>query len=172
MSQPWISAYRGKTPNIHSDAFVDISVRVIGAVKIEQDASIWPMAVLRADSAEVQIGRRAGVLDLALVEAPEGHPVRIEEEALVSHGATVHGATIESGALIGIGAIVLDGATVGTGSIVGSGSLITPGTLVPANSLVLGVPGKIVRETTAEERRTIWDQVEELYEKSRYLMRA
>jgi len=166
----WITPYGGKKPNIHPDAFVDVSARIIGDVQVDKGASIWPMAVLRADSAEIRIGRCAAVLDLALIEAPEGQPVWVEEEALISHGAIVHGARIGSRSLVGIGAIVLDGALICAGSIVGAGSLVPPGTEIPPNSLVLGIPGKVVRKTTPQERQTILEQLEQLHRKSRHII--
>jgi carbonic anhydrase/acetyltransferase-like protein (isoleucine patch superfamily) len=169
-SNPWVTPYQDKLPSIHPDACVDVSVRIIGDVRVEQGASIWPMAVLRADAEMIHVGRGAAILDHALLEAPEGHPVRIGDEALVSHGAIIHGAQIESQSLVGIGAIILDGARVSTGSIIGAGSVVPPGTEIPPGSLVLGVPGKIVRATTAKERASIRDQIQELHEKSRCLM--
>lgn len=162
----WITAYGQKVPRVHPGAWVDVAARILGAVVVEEQASIWPMAVLRADSESITVKRRAAVLDLALVEAPEGHPVTVGEEAIVSHGAKVHGATLEPGCLVGIGAIVLDGALVSTGAIVGAGALIPPGMVVPPNSLVLGIPGKVVRETTSREREIILAQVQELLAKS------
>jgi len=135
---PWITPYRDKVPNIHPNAFIDISVRIIGDVEVAEEASIWPMAVLRADSAQIRIDRRAAVLDLSLLEAPEGYPVWVEEESLISHGALIHGACIKSRALVGIGAIILEGALVSTGCIIGACSLVTAGTHIPPNSLVLG----------------------------------
>lgn len=166
MGNNWITPFKDKVPFIHPKAFVDVSARIIGDVLVEEGASIWPMAVLRADDNGIRIGRRAAILDLVLLEAPKGHPVLIEDEALVSHGAIVHGAHIQSRALVGIGAIVLDGAVVGTGSIIGAGSIVTPGTRIPGNSLVLGVPGKIIRETGPEERHSISKQLEELQQKA------
>jgi len=127
----YITGYEGKNPRIHCSVFIDISARVIGDVVIEEGSSIWPMAVLRADSADIYIGRRSAVLDHSLIESPEGHPVRIEEEVLVSHGAIVHGAHIYSNTLIGLGAIVLEGAIVSSGSIVGAGSLVVAGAHIP-----------------------------------------
>jgi carbonic anhydrase/acetyltransferase-like protein (isoleucine patch superfamily) len=128
------------------------------------------MAVLRADGAGIRIGEKAAVLDLALLEAPEDFPVWIEEGALISHGALIHGARIQARSLVGVGAIVLDGAVISTGSIIGAGSLITANTRIPPNSLVLGTPGRVVRETTGEERQNISRQIEGLYEKSRSYM--
>ncbi len=166
-ANPRISSFGSWVPAIHPSAFVDLSARIIGDVIVEAEASIWPMAVLRADSAQIRIGRRAAVLDLVLLEAPEGNPVVLEDEAIVSHGAMVHGARIESRALVGIGAIVLDGAVVSSGSIVGAGALVPPAAKIPPNSLVLGIPGRIIRETTPEERSRTLDQIEELRLKSR-----
>jgi len=161
-----ITPFNGKMPSIHCDAFVDLSARVIGDVTIEEGASIWPMAVIRADSANIHISRNAAVLDLSLVEAPAGHPVIIDEETLISHRAVIHGAQIQKRVLVGIGAIILDGAVVSSGSIVAAGSVVAPGTRIPPNSLVVGMPGKVVRGTTEKERGLVLEQVHELYTKS------
>ena len=169
-NRPWITAFEGRTPQIHPEAFVDVSARIIGDVGLARGTSVWPMAVLRADSDEIRLAARAAVLDLALVEAPTSQPVHIGEEALISHGAMVHGARVESRALVGVGAIVLDGAVVGEGSLIGAGALITPGLKIPPNSLVLGSPGRIIRETTPEDRARLLEQIEELYQKSRQMM--
>jgi carbonic anhydrase/acetyltransferase-like protein (isoleucine patch superfamily) len=161
------SAYADKVPVVRVGAWVDVSARLLGDVLVEEEASVWPMAVLRADSQSIRVEKRAAVLDLALVEAPQGYPVIIGQEAIVSHGAKVHGATLEPLCLVGIGAIVLDGAVICTGSIVGAGAVVPPRAVIPPNSLVLGVPGKVVRQTTEQERRSILTQVEELLAKSR-----
>jgi carbonic anhydrase/acetyltransferase-like protein (isoleucine patch superfamily) len=163
-----ITPFQDKTPNIHPDAFIDRSARIIGDVIIDKGANIWPMAVLRADSAKIMVGRNAAILDHALVEAPEGFPVIIEMEALISHHAVIHGAQVKSGALVGIGSIILDGAIISSGSIIGAGSVVPPGTRIPPNSLVMGMPGKIVRETTEDERARILVQINELYAKSQH----
>lgn len=162
-----LTPFGEKRPKVHAGAWVDSSARLLGDVEVAEEASVWPMAVLRADSESIRIERRAAVLDLALIEAPEGCPVRIGEGAIVSHGAKIHGATVEARSLVGIGAIVLDGARVSTGAIVGAGALVPPRTVIPPNSLVLGIPGRVVRETTEEERANISAQVEELLNKSK-----
>jgi carbonic anhydrase/acetyltransferase-like protein (isoleucine patch superfamily) len=168
-SRLWISPYGDKTPIIHPAAFVDISARIIGDVTVEEEACIMPMAVLRADSGRILVGARSSILDLVLLEAPLDHPVVIGEETLVSHGAIIHGAHIEDRVLIGIGAIILDGASIATGSIIGVGSLVTAGTIIPPNSLALGVPARIVRETTEAERKGLLPQLQEIREKVRNL---
>lgn len=162
-----ITQYCSKMPTIHGDAFVDRSARIIGDVAVDEGASIWPMAVVRADSAPIHIGRSAAILDLSLVEAPAGHPVFIDEEALVSHRAVIHGAQVQKRSLVGIGAIILDGAVISSGSIIAAGSVVVPGTNIPPNSLVVGMPGRVIRETTEKERNLILEQVRELYAKSR-----
>ncbi len=164
---PFVTPYCGKTPVINADAYVDVSARLIGDVVIHEGASIWPMAVLRADNAEILVGRRAAVLDLAMLEAPEGYPVMVGAEAIISHGAMIHGAIIQPNVLVGVGAIILDGAIISKGSIIGAGSLILSGKHIPPNSLVVGVPGRVIRETTEEERKKTQEQMEELYRKSR-----
>lgn len=163
-----ITPFRDKKPKIHPDANVDCSARIIGDVIIEEGVSVWPMVVLRADSAAIYIKRNAAILDLSLVEAPTGYSVTVDEEALISHRAVIHGALIQKRALVGIGAIILDGAVVSSGSIIGAGSVVTPGTRIPPNSLVMGLPGRVVRETTEAERASILEQLQELYTKSRY----
>jgi carbonic anhydrase/acetyltransferase-like protein (isoleucine patch superfamily) len=175
VSIPWgllimaklITPFHDKVPAIHPDAYIDRSARIIGDVIIKEGVSVWPMVVLRADSAAIYIKRNVAVLDLSLVEAPTGYPVTIDEEALISHRAVIHGAHVQQRTLIGIGAIILDGAVISPGSIVGAGSVVPPGTRIPPNSLVMGMPGKVVRETTEAERTFILDQVRELYSKSR-----
>lgn len=162
-----ISSFRGRSPAIDATAFVDISARVIGDVAIAEGVNIWPMAVLRADTASIFIERRAAVLDLGLIESPQGSPVTIGEASLVSHGAIIHGATVGTGVLIGVGAIILDNAVVNAGSIVAAGAIITPGTVIPPNSLVLGSPGRIIRQTTSAERDNLEKLVEELFVRSR-----
>lgn len=161
-----ITSFRGSSPSIGPDVWVDPSARLIGRVELNAGSSIWPGAVLRADDERIVIGKRSAVLDLCLIESPGGHPVIVEDGALISHKACLHGARVESNALVGIGAIVLDGAVIRAGALVGAGAIVTPGTEVPAGMLVLGQPAKPVRPLTPEESATIQAQVEELYTKA------
>ena len=162
---PLISPFKGCWPQIEPGAFVDLAARLIGQVLIAAKASVWPGAVLRADEERISLGPSSAVLDLALLEAPAGRPVLVEEGALISHKATLHGAMVRAGALVGIGAIVLDGAEIGPGALVGAGALVTPRTKVPARSLVLGSPAKVIRELKPAEERNIAAQVAELQAK-------
>ena len=165
--QPFVTPFNGYEPIIAADAFVDISARLIGQITIKEKASIWPGAVLRADEAEIVIGRGSAVLDLALLESPQGKPIIVADNALVSHQVCLHGATVETGALIGIGAIVLDKAIIREGALVGAGAVVPPGMEVPPGVLVLGQPAKVIRELKPAERDNIQSQIEELVIKSR-----
>ncbi len=163
----FITSFNGHQPQIAPSAFVDISARLIGQVTVGDDASIWPGAVLRADDEEIIIGKGSAVLDLCLLEAPQGNRVIVESGALISHNVCLHGATVKSGALIGIGAIVLDGAVVEEGALVGAGALVPPKMIVPSGMLVLGQPAKPVREVRPPERSNLKAQLEDLHEKAR-----
>ncbi len=163
----FITAFNGYRPQVAENAFVDISARLIGRVIVEDNVTIWPGAVLRADDEAIIIGKGSAVLDLCLLEAPHEHRVVVEPGALVSHNVCLHGATVKSGALIGIGAIVLDGAVVEEGALVGAGAVVPPKMVVPAGMLVLGQPAKPFREVKPPEKTNIIAQLADLQEKAR-----
>ena len=140
---------------IHPSVFIAAGAMVCGDVTLEEDASVWFGAVLRGDVDAISVGKRSNVQDLAVVHCDPGFPCSIGEDVTIGHAAVVHGATIESEVLIGIRAVVLNGARVGKGSIIGAGAVVTEGANIPPNSLVVGVPGKIIRETTPEQRAHI-----------------
>jgi carbonic anhydrase/acetyltransferase-like protein (isoleucine patch superfamily) len=110
--KPNLIPFRGKFPSVEKGVFVDPSSRIMGDVTLRSGVSVWPLAVLRADTEAIVIEENAAILDKALVEAPMGHGVLIEGDVIISHGAILHGCIIRRGALVGIGAIVLDGAEV------------------------------------------------------------
>jgi len=143
--------FEGKKPKIHPSVFLAPGSWVIGDVTLEEDVNVWTNAVIRGDDDTVKIGARTTVLEGCLIEAPTGNPVMIGDDVIISHGATVHGATIEDGCIVGIGAIVLDNARIGSKSIIGSGALVSPRTEIPCNQLVLGVPAKPIRECREAE---------------------
>lgn len=147
-----ILSIAGTTPDIHADAFVATGARVIGAVSLGAGASVWYNAVLRADGDSITIGAGSNLQDNVSVHVDAGQPVRIGENVSVGHNAVVHGCTIGDGALIGMGAIVLSGAQIGAGSLVAAGAVVLEGTVIPAGSLVAGVPAKVRRELTEDER--------------------
>jgi carbonic anhydrase/acetyltransferase-like protein (isoleucine patch superfamily) len=126
-------------PYIHRSAII------IGNVTLGRDASVWPLAVLRGDTDAIVIGDETNVQDGVIVHVDPGKPVHVGHRVTIGHRAVIHGCTIEDDCLIGIGAIVLNGAVIGRGSMIGAGALVPEGMIVPPGSLVLGVPGKVVR---------------------------
>ena len=164
--------FTGHFPKVANSAYIDPDAILIGRVTVGEEVTIWPGAVLRADDEEIIIEREAAILDNVTIEAPKGCPVRIGRGALISHAAIVHGATVEKGALVGINAIVLDGAKIGTKSLIGAGAVIPPGVIIPDSKLVLGIPAKIIRDITDEERKRIEEGVRVLKEKARTYKRS
>ncbi|MGD1874198.1 MAG: gamma carbonic anhydrase family protein [Mastigocoleus sp.] len=141
------------SPDISQAAFVADSSDINGSVYIASGASIWYGAVLRGDVAKIEVGECTNVQDGAILHGDVGKPTVLEEYVTVGHRAVIHGAHVECGCLIGIGAIVLDGVNVGQGSIIAAGSVVTKD--VPPMSLVMGVPGKIVRQISPEEAKKL-----------------
>jgi carbonic anhydrase/acetyltransferase-like protein (isoleucine patch superfamily) len=164
--KPNLIPFRGKSPFVEEGVFVDPTSRIMGDVTLRSGASVWPLAVLRADSEAIVIEANSVILDKVLVEAPMGHRVLIEGDAIISHGAILHGCTIRRGALIGIGAIILDGAEVGRDSIIASGSVVPPGARIPEGSLALGIPAKVVRPLNESEMAAKKEQLSEVMKKS------
>lgn len=147
-------------PTIHPTSFVHDLAVVLGDVTLGPRVSVWPTSVLRGDSASITVGADSNIQDGTIVHVDDGYPTVIGERVAIGHRAIVHGATIEHDCLIAMGAILLNGVHVGAGSIVGAGAVCREGLVIPPNSLVLGVPGRIVRQTTAEERERIARTVE------------
>ncbi|MFL5574803.1 MAG: gamma carbonic anhydrase family protein [Gemmatimonadaceae bacterium] len=147
-------------PSIHPTAFIHPLAFVCGEVTLGARASVWPTAVVRGDTDAIVIGDDSNVQDGTVVHVDHGVPTRIGARVAIGHRAIVHGATVEDDCLIGMGAVLLNRVVVGRGSIVGAGAVCREGMVIPAGSLVLGVPGRVVRETTAEERERIRRTVE------------
>ena len=142
-------------PTIHPTAFVHDGAFVIADVTLGARVSVWPTAVLRGDTAAIVVGEDSNVQDGTIVHVDHGVPCSIGARVGIGHRAIIHGATVEHDSLIGMGAILLNNVVVGTGSIIGAGAVCPEGMIVPPNSLVLGVPGRVVRPTTDAERERI-----------------
>ena len=140
---------------IHPKAFIHPLAVVCGDVTLAANVSVWPTAVIRGDTAPIIIGDSSNVQDGTIIHVDHNVPTTIGARVAIGHRAIVHGATIGDDCLIAMGAILLNRVTVGHGSIIGAGALCTEGMQVPPHSLVLGVPGRVVRETTAAERDRI-----------------
>jgi carbonic anhydrase/acetyltransferase-like protein (isoleucine patch superfamily) len=162
-----IRPFGGKTPRIHTTAFVVDGAVVVGQVEIGPEASVWFGCVVRGDINHVSIGARTNLQDGVLVHTDRGlNPTIIAEEVSVGHRVILHGCTVGRGALIGMGAVLLSGSEVGEGAIVGAGALVPEGMTVPSGMLALGVPARVHRAVTDEERarcgRTVRNYLEYL----------
>jgi carbonic anhydrase/acetyltransferase-like protein (isoleucine patch superfamily) len=140
---------------IDAECFVATNATLRGEVIIGRQACILFGAVLRGDVATIRIGAHSNIQDLCCLHGDPGFPCTIGERVTVGHGAIIHGATVENDCLIGIRAVVLNGAVIGTGSIIAAGALVPEGKIIPPHSLVMGVPGKIVRETNKADAEMI-----------------
>jgi carbonic anhydrase/acetyltransferase-like protein (isoleucine patch superfamily) len=146
-------------PTIHPSAFIHPAAIVVGNVTIRARVSVWPTAVIRGDSDSIDIGEDSNIQDGTVVHADDGIPTRIGKRVAVGHRAIIHGSIVEDDCLIAMGAILLNGTKVGSGSIVAAGAVCREGFEIPPNSLAMGVPARIVRQTTDEERRRIQSTV-------------
>ncbi|HYD48982.1 MAG TPA: gamma carbonic anhydrase family protein [Terriglobales bacterium] len=145
-------AYRNHLPILNDDVFIEDTARIIGDVEIGEGSSVWFYAVVRGDIQPIRIGARTNLQDHVVVHVTrERYDCSIGDDVTVGHRATLHGCRIGNRCLIGIGAIVLDGADIGDDCMVAAGALVTPRTVIASGSVVMGQPGKIVRQIRPEE---------------------
>ena len=152
MTMSLIGSIDGIAPSIHPEAWIAPGAVVVGRVTLGRAASVWYGSVLRADDEEIVVGAECNIQDLCCLHVDPGEPVILEERVSVGHRAVVHGAYVAAGALIGIGAVALGRSRIGAGSLVAAGTVVRPGQQIPAGVFVAGVPGRIVRELTDEDR--------------------
>ncbi|MBN8501313.1 MAG: gamma carbonic anhydrase family protein [Sphingomonadales bacterium] len=138
-------------PTIHPSAWIAPNAVVIGDATLAENVSVWWNAVIRADSATIEIGANSNIQDGSVLHVDKDIPLRIGANVTVGHLAMVHGCTIHDNSLIAIGAIVLNHAVIGKNSIVGAGALVPEGKVYPDGVLIMGRPGKVVRELSAKE---------------------
>jgi carbonic anhydrase/acetyltransferase-like protein (isoleucine patch superfamily) len=137
------------TPRVDPTAFIAPTAVVLGDVTLGPRASVWYTSVLRGDMAPITIGADSNIQDGSVVHVDEGVPCRIGERVGVGHRVILHGCTVEDDSLIGMGSVLLNHVTIGRGSVVAAGAVIPEGMQVPPGSLVMGVPGRIVRSVDA-----------------------
>jgi len=136
-------SFEGKSPRVHPTAFVAPTATIVGDVTVEENASVWYNAVVRADFSPIVIQRGANVQDCAVIHVTPVHGVTIGAGATVAHLCLIHGADLGEEALVGNSSTVLDGARIGARSMVAAGSLVTPGTEIPEGVLAMGAPCKV-----------------------------
>ncbi|MEL0003231.1 MAG: gamma carbonic anhydrase family protein [Rhodospirillales bacterium] len=137
--------------NAHPESWIAENAVVIGDVTLEKNSSVWYGAVVRGDNDKITIGEGTNVQDGSVLHADPGYPLTLGKNVTIGHMVMLHGCTVGEGSLIGIGAVILNGAKIGKGCLIGAKSLIAENKEIPDYSLVMGVPGKVVRTFTPEE---------------------
>ena len=148
------------TVNAHSPAdygaaFAAENATIAGSVRLEKNSSVWYGAVLRADTGRITVGAGSNVQDNAVLHTGPGLDVVVGRNVSIGHSAVVHGCTVGDDCLIGMHATILNGAVIGAGSLVAAGALVTENAVIPAGSLVVGVPGKVVRTVSEKQKASI-----------------
>ncbi len=133
-------------PEIGDNCYIDRTAVIIGDVHLEKGCSVWPGAVIRADLNPVRISEGSNIQDNCVIHVSAEHGTTLGKNVSMGHNAMVHGATVGDNVIVGINSVVLDGAIIGEGSVIGAGAVVKAGAVIPPYSLVLGVPGKVVKE--------------------------
>jgi carbonic anhydrase/acetyltransferase-like protein (isoleucine patch superfamily) len=137
------------------DNWVAPNANVIGDVTLEKNTSIWFNATLRGDIENIYVGEGSNVQDGSVLHTDPGCPLKVGRDVTIGHLVMLHGCTIGDNSLIGIGAVILNNAKIGKNCIIGAKTLITENKEIPDNSLVVGFPGKVIREVTDEEKKSV-----------------
>ena len=140
-----------KKPKNSGENWVAPNAVVIGDVTLEKNTSVWFNATLRGDIENIYIGEGSNVQDSCVLHTDPGYPLKVGKNVTVGHLVMLHGCSIDDNSLIGIGAVLLNGSKIGKNCLIGARALITEKKVIPDNSLVMGSPGKIVRQVTEEE---------------------
>ena len=165
-----LQEFEGNKPKVGKWSWIADSSDVIGDCRIDEDCSIWFGCVLRGDINFIQIGRGTNVQDGTVVHVDTGLPVEIGENVTIGHKATIHGCKIGDGCLIGMSATILDGAEIGASSIVAAGAVVTPHKKFPPNSMIMGVPAKVVKKLGENKTAELIEQAKNYVKlKNRYL---
>jgi carbonic anhydrase/acetyltransferase-like protein (isoleucine patch superfamily) len=143
-------------PIVPDSCYIDVSAQIIGDVILGENSSVWMNAVVRGDVHSIRIGANSNVQDCSVLHGMrDKYPVIVGDWVTIGHNATVHGCVVEDACLIGMGATVMNNARIGEGSIVAAGAVIAENSVIPPRSLVAGVPGKVHRELTPDDREMI-----------------
>lgn len=149
---------------VHPSVFIAPGAMVVGAVNIQDQASIWYNAVVRGDADNIFIGKKTNIQDCCVLHQDKGYPLHVGENVTVGHGTILHGCHIGDNCIVGMGSIILNGAKIGEGSIIGAGTLVKEGQEIPPGSLAVGSPARVVRSLTEEEKEKILHSAQHYYE--------
>ena len=150
-----LDKFLGKKPKLGSGVYLAQTAVVFGDVKIGDYSSVWYNVVLRGDINRIVVGHHTNIQDNAVLHISDDYPCVVGNYVTVGHSAIVHACRVGDEVLIGMGAVVLDGAVIGRQSLIGANALVTQGMKIPPGSMVLGAPGKIVRQLTSKERNSL-----------------
>ena len=157
-----ILSFQDKAPHLGQSVYIAETADVIGDVTLGDDVNIWFGAVLRGDMHFIRVDSRSNIQDNAVIHVTtDVSPTHIGLGVTVGHGAIIHGCTIGDNCKIGMGASVMDDAVMGSGSLIGAGALVPPNMVVPSKSLVVGMPGKVIREVREVEYKMILERPQE-----------
>jgi carbonic anhydrase/acetyltransferase-like protein (isoleucine patch superfamily) len=171
-TQPLVVDFDDRRPDIDRAAWAAPGCTIVGSVRLAPGASVWYGSVLRGDTEDISIGAGSNIQDGCVVHADPGFPAVVGSRVSVGHRAVLHGCTIEDDVLIGMGALVLNGARIGSGSLVAAGAVVLEGTVVPSGSLVAGLPARVRRELSEDERADIIRNAERYADRARAHARA
>ncbi|MBT5387504.1 MAG: gamma carbonic anhydrase family protein [Porticoccaceae bacterium] len=157
-------------PDIHPSVFIAESADVMGKVILKKGSSVWFNAVIRGDCDLIEVGERSNIQDGAVLHCDPGQPLVIGNDVTVGHNAMIHGLEVGDRTLVGINAVILDGAKVGADCIIGANTLVKAGAVIPDGSLVIGSPGKVVRQNDEQTREALLTSVAHYEEKSRKMV--
>ncbi|MFH1584055.1 MAG: gamma carbonic anhydrase family protein [Actinomycetota bacterium] len=150
-----IEKYQKISPKFGKEIYISPQAKVIGNVRIGENVSIWPGAIVRGDINKISIGNYSNIQDNCVLHVDPKYPLKIGNYVTIGHGAILHGCEIEDNVLIGINATILDGAKIGKRSIIGAGSVIPEKKEIPPYSLVVGVPGRVIKKLTEESEERL-----------------
>lgn len=156
--------YAGTYPDAGDPVYIDPLAVVIGDVQLGDHVSIWPHAVIRGDVNTIRIGSWTNIQDNCVVHTGWNHATDIGSYCVVGHGAILHGCTVGDGCMVGMGSIIMNGSLIGDGCLIGAGTLITEGKTFAPGSLILGSPGKVIRNLEEGEISHIRDAARQYWE--------
>jgi carbonic anhydrase/acetyltransferase-like protein (isoleucine patch superfamily) len=160
----------GTRPTIGKDVWIAPGAHIMGKVVLEDEAGIWFGVTMRGDNEVIHIGRGTNVQENVVCHTDMGYPLTVGPDCTIGHKAMLHGCTIGAGTLIGMGATILNGAVIGDGCLIGAGALVTEGKVIPDGSLVMGAPGKVVRQLDEAGRERLLASAEGYRKNARRFM--
>ena len=150
-----IFKFKTYNPKVESSAWIAHDANIIGNVDISKKASVWFGATLRGDNEKILLGEGSNIQENCVLHTDYGFPLKIGKNCTIGHSVILHGCSISENTLIGMGSTILNGARIGKGCLIGAASLITENKVIPDGSLVLGSPGKIIRQLDNETKESL-----------------